>query len=127
MSALDHHFLLLFLFLLLAASRLSSLDNAVGILSSVVLSRKSSLDLREPLIEGGLSLPRDGLVLELVNHACSYHGLLPCLVELVYLSWHWIAMLCVLAKEDPRWLRLLARLDIQRGCLLRPLTENPWL
>ena len=109
MPALNDHFLLLLLFfLLLAASRLGSQYNTIGILSSIILRRKSSLDLRKPLIERGFPLSWNRLVLVIVNDTCSNHGFFPSFVKLVYVSWDIITMLCVLAEEDPWRLRLQA-------------------
>ena len=128
MPALNYHFLLLLLFfLLLAASWLGSQYNTIGILSSIILRRKSSLDLRKPLIERGFPLSWNRLVLVIVNYTCSNHGLFPSFVKLVYLSGDIITMLCVLAEEDPWRLRLQDRLNIKGGRLLWPLAENPWL
>ena len=103
MPTLHHYFLLLLLlFLLPAASRFGSPDNAIRILYSLtILRRKSSLDLGEPLVECCFALPRDALVLVFVNHACTDKHLFPCFIVLLPLPGHCLAVLHILSQKDP--------------------------
>lgn len=113
MPALCHYFLLgLLLFLLLAASGFGSPNDAVRILYAlIILRRKSSLDLGEPLVERRFALPGDALVLVFVNHTRTYKCLLPGFIGLLPLSSRCVAILHVLPQEDSRWLVLVACLD----------------